>query len=91
MRSVSIWLLVTTYLVLTLAYGVVIPPFENLDEIEHFGVARYVADTGRLPVQGEAALGSYHVHQEASQPPLYYLLVGPFLRLSRIPTDDTAA
>jgi len=91
MRSVSIWLLVTTYLVLTLAYGVVIPPFENLDEIEHFGVARYVADTGRLPVQGEAALGAYHVRQEASQPPLYYLLAGPFLRLSRIPTDDTAA
>jgi hypothetical protein len=89
--AVSLGLLIATFLALAIAYGLVIPPFENLDEVEHFGVVRYVTDTGRLPVQGEAALGAYHVRQEASQPPLYYLLAGPLLRLSGIPTDSTAA
>jgi len=82
--------LVLVYLALALAYGVIIPPFEGLDEVEHFGVTRYVADVGRLPVQGDASLAAYHIRQEASQPPLYYLVAGPLLRLSRISTANTA-
>jgi len=74
---------------LALAYSVVVPPFEGLDEIEHFGVTRYVAQAGQLPVQGDPALEVYHARQEASQPPLYYLVAGSLLRLSRISTADT--
>ena len=86
----SLTLVITAYLALALAYGIVIPPFEGLDEVEHFGVTRYVADTGRLPIQGRADLAVYNVRQEASQPPLYYLLTGPLLRLTRIFTADTS-
>jgi len=88
MRAPLFWLAVL-YLALALAYGVVVPPFEGLDEIEHFGVVRYVAEVGRLPVQGDAALTAYHVRQEASQPPLYYLLARPLLRLTGVSTTDT--
>jgi hypothetical protein len=87
--SRAITLIVAAYLVLALAYGLVVPPFEGLDEIEHFGVVRYVDDMGRLPVQGDASLAGYHVRQEASQPPLYYLVAGPLLRLTGISTADT--
>ncbi|MBN1889204.1 MAG: glycosyltransferase family 39 protein [Thermoflexales bacterium] len=84
-------LIIATYMALALAYSVIIPPFEGLDEVEHFGVVRYVAERGRLPVQAQAGLEDYHVRQEASQPSLYYLLAGPLLRLSRISTHDVQA
>jgi hypothetical protein len=87
--SLAITLVVAAYLALALTYSVVIPPFEGLDEIEHFGVARYVADTARLPVQGDPSLAAYYIRQEASQPPLYYLLAGPMLRATGISTADT--
>jgi hypothetical protein len=81
--------IVIAYVILALACSVVVPPFEGLDETEHFGVTRYVADTGRLPVQGDPTLEAYHVRQEASQPPLYYLVAGPLLRATGISTADT--
>ncbi len=89
-ESLPLVLIIAAFLALALAYSVVIPPFEALDEVEHFGVTRYVADMGRLPIQGRADLAVYHVRQEASQPPLYYLVAGPLLRLSRISTTNTA-
>jgi 4-amino-4-deoxy-L-arabinose transferase-like glycosyltransferase len=89
-ESLSLVLILIAFLALGLAYGIVILPFEALDEAEHFGVVRYVADTGRLPVQGDASLAAYHVRQEASQPPLYYLVAGPLLRVSSISTANTA-
>ena len=89
-KTWPIFSILAIYAALALAYGVVIPPFEGLDEVEHFGVVRYVADMGRLPVQGDASLAAYHIRQEASQPPLYYLVAGPLLRLSRISTANTA-
>jgi len=54
-------------------------------------VVRYVADTGRLPVQGDPALAAYHIRQEASQPPLYYMVAGPALRMTGISTADTSS
>ena len=85
-----IWILLA-FLVLGLVYGLVIPPFENLDEIEHFGVIRYIADTGRLPVHGIPAAQMYHYRQEASQPPLYHLLSAGLVRLLGLRADDTEA
>ena len=36
-------------------WGVVVPPFQVPDEISHFGYAQYLAETGRLPPQGDIA------------------------------------
>jgi hypothetical protein len=77
------------FVVLSWAYGLSIPPFENLDEVEHFSAIRYVAETGSLPVHDPAIQERYHYRQEASQPPLYYVLMGGFTRLFGLPTEDT--
>ncbi len=79
------------FLVLAMIYGIVVPPFENLDEIEHFEVVRYIADTGRLPVHGTAEAENYHYRQEASQPPLYHALSAALVQVLRLETDDSAA
>lgn len=78
------------YLVLGLVCGLAIPPFENLDEIEHFGVVLHIADTGRLPVHGTPEAEVYHYRQEASQPPLYHLLSAGLVRLLGLQADDLA-
>lgn len=80
--------ILAAYLVLGLACGLVIPPFENLDEIEHLGVVWYIVDTGRLPVHGTPAAEVYHYRQEASQPPLYYLLSAGLARALGLRADD---
>ncbi len=84
----GIGLILVAFVALGWAYGLVIPPFENLDEIEHFGVVRYVADTGRLPVHGTPDAEVYAYRQEASQPPLYYLLSAGLVRLLGLRADD---
>jgi len=92
-KSISpgfVWILLA-FLALGLVYGLVVPPFENLDEIEHFGVIRYIADTGHLPVHGIPAAQMYHYRQEASQPPLYHLLSAGLVRLLGLRADDTEA
>ncbi|MCX7856002.1 MAG: glycosyltransferase family 39 protein, partial [Anaerolineae bacterium] len=83
--------LLLVFVLLGLACGVVVPPFENLDELEHFGVVRHIADTGRLPVHGAPEAAIYHYRQEASQPPLYYLLSAGLVRLLGLRADDAAA
>ena len=85
------WLIMLIYLILGLACGLVVPPFENLDEIEHFEVVRYITETGRLPVHGLPEAGVYHYRQEASQPPLYHILSAGLVRLLGLKVDETAA
>jgi len=80
--------LLLLYLALAITCGLVVPPFENLDEIEHFEVIRYIADSGQLPVHGSAAAARYHYRQEASQPPLYHLLSATWVRLLRLDAGD---
>ncbi|RLC66591.1 MAG: hypothetical protein DRI48_04330, partial [Chloroflexi bacterium] len=89
-QSVTVGIIVLVYLTLALAYGLVLPPFENLDESEHFEAIRYVADHGQLPVHGTPAAEIYHYRQEASQPPLYYLLSAGLVRLFGLQADDAA-
>ncbi len=79
--SLPVILLIVVFVGLGLLYGITVPPFENLDEIEHFGVIRYIAETGRLPVHGTPEAEVYHYRQEASQPPLYHLLSAGLVRL----------
>lgn len=86
---IAVGIILVAYLTFGLIYGATLPPFENLDEIEHFGVIRYVADTGDLPVHGRPAEEDvYHYRQEASQPPLYHLLSAGWVRLLGLRTDD---
>lgn len=77
------------FVILAWAYGLVMPPFENLDEIEHFSAIRYVAEAAALPVHDPLLQERYHYRQEASQPPLYYILMGGLTRLLGLPAGDT--
>jgi 4-amino-4-deoxy-L-arabinose transferase-like glycosyltransferase len=78
-------LLAATFFALATAWNLVIPPYENLDELEHAEVVRHIAVTGRLPVHGAAEAAGYRVRQEASQPPLYHILAAGWSRLLRLP------
>lgn len=84
--TVALLLTVTTFVALAIAWNVLIPPFEGLDELEHFEVVRYVASTGQLPVHDTADGAGYRVRQEASQPPFYYYLAAAWTRLWALPT-----
>ena len=63
---------VAAYLVVGAAYSVSIPVFEYPDESHHFFVIKYIVDHRALPVQRQELRGPWG--QEASQPPLYYLV-----------------
>jgi hypothetical protein len=66
-------LILLAFTILALVYSFVTPPLEAGDESRHYAVVKYMADTGRLPVQqpGEAQI---HWSHEGNQPPLYYAL-----------------
>ena len=59
-----------------LLYLYAAPHFEASDTDRHVGVIKWIAETGALPVQSGEHLQLYG--QEASQPPLYYLLMSLF-------------
>ena len=79
--------ILTVYLLLALAYGVVNPLFEAPDEHSHYFTAQYVAETGRLPAVAEPP--DRWLGQEAAQPPLYYLLGA--LLVAPVDTSDARA
>jgi hypothetical protein len=83
-----LWLILAGFVALAWAYGLVMPPFESLDEVEHLAAIRYVADTGSLPVHDPELQERYRYRQEASQPPLYYILMGGVVRLLHLDTSD---
>lgn len=69
------WLLPLAFFFVGLLYLYGTPHFEASDSDEHVGVIKWIAETGMLPVQSAQ---HDHLHaQEASQPPLYYLLMAP--------------
>jgi hypothetical protein len=71
------------YLVLSLAYGLVNPPFESPDEIHHYDYIEELLRTRRLPV-AELGAGA----NESHQPPLYY--VAAALLTAWIPVETPA-
>jgi 4-amino-4-deoxy-L-arabinose transferase-like glycosyltransferase len=84
--------ILVAYVGMALGCGLVVtPPFENLDEIEHLDVVRYIVDHGRLPVHGEDEAEAYHYRQEVYQPPLYHLLSAGIARFLGLRGDDVAA
>ena len=80
------WLLPLAFFCVGLLYLYSTPHFEASDSDEHVGVIKWIAETGMLPVQSAQ---HDHLHaQEASQPPLYYLLMA--LVWSAMDTSDFA-
>lgn len=78
------WLLPLAFFCIGLIYIYSAPHFEGTDNIPHVGVIKWIAERGELPVQSNS-----HEHlfgQEASQPPLYYLLMSPIWRV--VDTSD---
>lgn len=59
-------LLLLIYVALATWYSLTIPLGEAPDEVDHFGVIRYIAQQGHLPITEE--------EHESVQPPLYYLI-----------------
>jgi hypothetical protein len=62
-----------TFVILAGIYSIATPPLEAGDESRHYAVVKYMADTGRLPVQ-QPGPAQVHWSHEGNQPPLYYAL-----------------
>ncbi len=75
-------LLIAAYILLGLIYGLVTPPWETPDEPWHMGYVAWLRNERRLPPLSLDVLET-PVHQEASQPPLFYLLAA----LASLPQD----
>ena len=69
------WLLPLLFFSVGLTYLYASPHFEASDTNEHVGVVKWIAERGTLPAQSASHEQMYG--QEASQPPLYYLLMSP--------------
>jgi 4-amino-4-deoxy-L-arabinose transferase-like glycosyltransferase len=64
-----LWLLLAAFVLLASATSIVNPLYEGTDELRHFRFVRVLAETGKLPVQGQEPRRSQSHH-----PPLYYAL-----------------
>ena len=80
------WLLPLIFFCIGLIYIYSAPHFEASDNIPHTGVIKWLAETRSLPVQ--SAKHDFLYAQQASQPPLYYLLMAPVW--SALDTSDFA-
>lgn len=83
-------LILITFLAFGLLYSVTSPPLEAGDESRHYAVIKYMADTGRLPIQDQTIVGEAIIHweHEGNQPPLYYALAA--ILTAGIETGDWA-
>jgi hypothetical protein len=81
------WLLLilALYLLLALGFGAINPVFEAPDEHHHYFTTKAIVDSGRLPSVNDDAFTL--AGQEASQPPLYYLLSAILI----VPIDTSGA
>jgi len=76
LRRKPIYALLGLYFLLALLYSAVVPVLEAPDAIWHFQYVRYLVQGRGLPYYQGRPLP---MEQEASQPPLYYLLGIPFV------------
>lgn len=75
-------LLLGLYLLLAAGFNLLVPAFEMPDEQAHFFFAQHLARSGALPVQTDDPDTRGPWEQEGSQPPLFYALAAPLLRLA---------
>ena len=62
------------YLVITLAYSLLIPAWEANDEADHVANAQYIVEHGKLPPL------RWQTWHETHQPPLYYIIAAAWQR-----------
>ncbi|HLB48544.1 MAG TPA: glycosyltransferase family 39 protein [Anaerolineales bacterium] len=74
LRSRAVFILIALFLLIGSIYAVTTPLFEASDELWHYPLVQHLAQGGALPVQDPNNVGPWR--QEASQPPLYYCLMG---------------
>ncbi len=67
-------IIILTFIALGSLYALTTPLFEASDELWHYPMAQHLSRTFALPVQDPNNVGPWR--QEASQPPLYYYLMG---------------
>jgi 4-amino-4-deoxy-L-arabinose transferase-like glycosyltransferase len=73
-RFFNIKTILIAFLLLGVTYSVVTPLFEASDELWHYPMVQWLSKGNPLPVQDAKNAGPWK--QEASQPPLYYYLMG---------------
>jgi 4-amino-4-deoxy-L-arabinose transferase-like glycosyltransferase len=73
-RFISIKTILLAFFVLGVTYSFVTPVFEASDELWHYPMVQWLSRGNPLPVQDAKNVGPWK--QEASQPPLYYWLMG---------------
>src|SRR5512136_3509449 len=74
LRLINIKTILTLFVLLASLYSVVTPVFEASDELWHYPLVQWLSKGNPLPVQAAQNAGPWK--QEASQPPLYYWLMG---------------
>jgi len=78
-------LILVGHVLLSLWYSVIIPPWEAHDEWAHFRYAAYISENLALPDPGQRLTTEFEF-DEASQPPLYYLLAS--VPMLAVDTED---
>jgi Dolichyl-phosphate-mannose-protein mannosyltransferase len=73
------------FAILSIAYSIVSPPFENPDELSHCEYAGFLSEHRRLPVLGSDCV------RLAFHPPLYPALLAPVARLTGASTEAIMA
>lgn len=74
----------TLFVVFSLLYNVIIPPFEGFDEVAHYSYISYLHTEKQLPyLDRETAVYSYEL---ITQPPLYFLLSA--IAIAPLPMQD---
>lgn len=73
------WLLPVAFFCVGLLYLYASPHFEASDTERHVALINWIAINGRLPVQSPSNDSVYQ--QQASQPPLYYILMAAIWRI----------
>lgn len=80
-RPFALWLeryalvaIIASFVAIGFWYSIAVPAYETPDELYHYPFARHLAQGNPLPVQDSQATGPWH--QEGSQAPLYYWVVG---------------
>jgi len=85
-HAINVRTILIAFLILGAIYSVVTPIFEASDELWHYPLVQWLSKGNPLPVQDAKNVGLWK--QEASQPPLYYWLMGA--ATSWIDTSDLA-
>lgn len=83
--KLGLWLVVSTFLLLAIAYALVVPPLEGFDARAYFRYAGFLHQERRLPtLDRETARYSYEL---IAQPPLYFAAIA--LATAPLPMAET--